>query len=127
MSEESRKNMLQLVISNIWHVSNKEYQKRVWIGGKGPEGDDFDETSMYILDEGESLLQERKYLDITDHQYNLLKTFWNEYEAFCDKPGLEHYLLELFIDTQEWTKITELAKEVIKAFDYHYVFPSIKM
>lgn len=124
MSEESRKNILQFVISNIWHVSSKEYQKRVWIEGKGPEWDDFDETSMYILDEGDSLLQERKYLDITEQQYNLLKTFWDEYEIFCDKTDPEHYLPELFIDTPEWTKITELAKEVVKAFDYHYVFPS---
>jgi hypothetical protein len=124
MSEESRKNVLNNVLHRVLGVSDKEYQKRVWIKGIGPECDDFDETSEYILGDGPAILEEAKHLRFTDYQYNSLKTFIDEYEAFGDNPSLGCCMPELFLDTPEWTKITELAAEVIKAFDYHYTFPS---
>jgi hypothetical protein len=33
--------------------------------------------------------------------------------------SLEYYLPQLFIDTPEWGKIMEMAKEVLKAFNFH--------
>lgn len=30
-------------------ISSKEYQKRIWIDGKGPEVDDFDDTVSDFL------------------------------------------------------------------------------
>ena len=124
MSEETKKNLLNNLLREIWHVSSKEYQKKIWIEGKGPQCDDYDETSIGILDDGEIIVKEHELFKITDNQYMLLKQFRDEYEIFSNGIGFELYLPERFIDAPEWTRITELAKEVIKAFDYHYIFPS---
>lgn len=113
MSEESLKNGLKNLLQDIYVVSNKDYQRRVWINGIGPECDDFDETSESILNEGRSIIEAHKKCGMTEPQYLLLKKFIDQYEAFCDKPVLEYYLAEVFIDTPEWTKITELAQEVL--------------
>ena len=40
--------------------------------------------------------------------------FLNEFRTFAD----ENNYPEEFIDTPEWARITEMAKEVLKAFDY---------
>ena len=124
MIDDGKKTWLNTVLCRIQGVSDKAYQKRVWINGIGPECDDFDETSEYILGDARDILKEYPLFGITNQQYHLLKKFRDEYEAFCDLPDLIYYIPERFIDTPEWTRLTELAKEVIKAFDYHYEFPS---
>ena len=125
MIDEGKSSWLKIILRRISGVSDKEYQKKIWIEGRGPECDDFDETSEYILGDGRDILKEYKSFGITEEQHHLLKNFRDHYEAFCDGPALEHYYLpERFIDTPEWTTITELAKEVIKAFNYQYRYPS---
>ena len=124
-TEESRANMLENVLCRILGVSDKAYQIRIWIEGKGPEWDDFDETTEYIISDGRDILKEYTLFNMTDEQHRCFKKFFSEYEAFCDGPALDHYYLpERFIDTPEWTAITELAKEVIKSFNYQYRYPS---
>jgi len=120
ISDESKQNVLNNLLRDVWHVSNKEYQRRIWIEGRGPECDDYDETSIGILDDGEVVIKEPKHLEMTDEQYCILKAFWNAYEQFSHGIGMEYYIPERFIDTEEWTRVTEMAKEVIKAFDYCY-------
>ena len=95
-------------------ISSKEYQKRVWIEGSGPECDDFDETVNCFFDNGRPILENFKHYDITEDQYSILNFFFNMFEAFSD----EHDWPAEFIDTPEWTKITEMAKEVLKAFHW---------
>lgn len=124
ISEETKKNLLANLLREIWHVSDKEYQKRIWIEGKGPQCDDYDETSIGILDDGEVIIKNHSHFKMTEDQYKILSKFWHEYESFSNGSGFDRYLPEFFIDTPEWTRITELAQEVIKAFDYHYKFPS---
>jgi hypothetical protein len=117
LSESDRKEVLNGFIRIFTRIYNKEYQRRVWIEGKGPECDDFDETADYILDDGRSIIVNFKDFGITDTQYLLLKTFFDEFEVFSD----EHDWPADFIDTPEWTRITEMAKEVLKAF--HWEMP----
>ncbi len=95
-------------------ISSKEYQRRVWIEGKGPECDDFDDTVCAFFDDGDPILKKYKDYGITDNQYHLLLKFRNAFETFSDKNNWP----EEFIDTPEWAKIMEMAKEVLKAFDY---------
>ncbi len=123
MDEETKKNVLDSILRGIWHVSNKEYQRRIWIEGKGPQCDDYDETSMWILDDGKVVIKEHKQFEMTDQQYQALKKFWKEYKIFANGIGFELYVPERFIDTPEWTKVTELAQEVVKAFNYTYKYP----
>lgn len=114
----NRKEVLKNFLRNIEGISNEEYQRRVWIRGEGPECDDFDETVCYFFDLGEPILKKYKEYGITDSQYHLLLKFRNEFDAFCRGPALKYYLPQEFIDIPEWGKIMEMAKEVLKAFNY---------
>jgi hypothetical protein len=44
--EIDRKQILASILETIKGISDKEYQKRVWIRGEGTEVDDFDETLL---------------------------------------------------------------------------------
>lgn len=116
--EIDRKQILESCLDIIEGISNKEYQKRVWIRGEGPEVDDFDETVCNFFQDGNGIIEDYKDFGLTEKQYHILVKFREAFEAFCDGPGLTYYLPELFIDTPEWYKIVEMAKEVLKAFNY---------
>ena len=112
--EINRNQILISVLETIEGISDKEYQKRVWIHGEGPECDDFDETCCNFFGDGDPLLENYKAFEITEHQYTVLKKFRDRFRAFSD----ENYWPHEFIDAPEWEKITEMAKEVLKAFNY---------
>jgi hypothetical protein len=114
----NRKQILTSCLEIIDGISDKEYQKRIWVRGEGPEIDDFDETVCNFFQDGNGIIQNYKDFGITDEQYHLLVEFRDEFEAFCHGPAQRYYLPQEFIDTPEWNKITEMAKEVLKAFNY---------
>lgn len=113
----NKKEFLKTFLLDVFRISNKEYQKRVWIDGKGPECDDFDETVNCFFDDGELVMNHYIEFGVTETQHILLKTFWDEFRSFSN----DNYWPAKFIDTPEWTKITEMAKEVLKAF--HWKMP----
>ncbi|MGB7127742.1 MAG: hypothetical protein WBD50_01460 [Candidatus Rhabdochlamydia sp.] len=117
--DTDRKQILTSCLKIIKGISDKEYQERVWIRGEGPEVDDFDETVCNFFQDGNGIIQNYKDFGITDKQYHLLVKFRDEFNDFCRGPALEYYLPQLFIDTPEWEKITEMAKEVLKAFKFY--------
>lgn len=106
----NRKQILETFIRIVDHISDKEYQKRVWIKGEGPEVDDFDETVCHFFQEGDGIIEKYKDFGLSEDQYQMLKKFRDQFEVFSDKCDLP----EEFIDTPEWDKITDLAKEVLK-------------
>ncbi len=112
LTYEVAKKMLNNTLQAIQWISDKEYQKRVWIGGEAPN--DFDETACYFFDNGDPVLNEYEKCGITKTQYQSLKQFRDKFENFSDKHSYE----PLFIDTPEWNEIVEEAKQVLKAFDY---------
>ena len=114
LTNEDRKYILNEFLSNIDGISDLEYQKRVWIRGEGPEVDNFDETVCHFFDDGDPILKNYKDYGITDSQYQLLKQFRGQFMDFSDK----HHWPEGFIAIPEWEKITEMAKKVLKTFNY---------
>ena len=114
LSSEDRKQILNSVLETIEGISDKEYQKRVWIRGEGSEVDDFDETCCNFFGDGDPLLENYKKFGLTNVQYRLLKKFRDKFRTFSDK----YYWPHKFIETPEWAKIMELAKDVLKAFNY---------
>ena len=110
LSNDSKKQILVWVQELIKNVSDKAYQNRVWIRGEGPECDDFDETCCNFFGAVDPLLKDYKDYWLTDNQYQILKNFRDEFEKFSDVNDLP----QLFIDTPEWTRITLMAKEVLK-------------
>jgi hypothetical protein len=118
LTDEERRYILNEFLADIRGIADIDYQKRIWILGEGPECDDFGETRCRFFGTASAILEEYKKFHITDVQYRLTLKFSEEFEAFCRGPSLEYYLPELFINTPEWAKITERAKEVLKAFNY---------
>ena len=114
LTKEVGKRMLNNLLEIIQSISNKEYQKRVWIRGEGPEIDDFTETVCKFFDNGDPVLDAYRICDITESQYQILKKFRDRFSSFSD----EHSYEPEFIDTLEWNEITEMAKEVLQAFDH---------
>jgi len=106
MNETDRKQIMDLIIRMLELISNKERQMSTWMQGKGI---DFDETVCIFLDELEPVLENYEEFGITAFQYPLLKKLGDEFDLFSRKNSLP----ELFIDTPEWTKITEMAKEAL--------------
>jgi len=113
LTDEDRKYILNEFLRNISGISDIEYQKRVWIRGEGP---DFDEAVCHFFDDGDPILNNHKDFGITDRQYKLLIKFRDEFRAFSDDP--RWFLPQEFIDTPEWAKIMDMAKEILKAFNY---------
>lgn len=109
-----KKRILNEFLRRISHISDKEYQERVWIQGKGPEIDDFDETCCHFFDDGDPILERYKEYAITETQYDLLKKFRNRFSDFAD----DNDLAWEFINTPEWEQIMGMAKEVLQAFNY---------
>ena len=108
----------QLILGNILEivcdVSDKEYQRRIWIRGDGPEVDSFDDAVCDFFMESESVLERNKDFSLTNLQYQVLKKFHDEFENF----PMRHDWPGDFIDTPEWEKIIDLAKEVLEGFQY---------
>ena len=110
LTNESKKDILDFVLELVADISDKEYQKRIWIRGEGPEVDNFDETCCHFFQDGNGVLEKYKDFNITDAQYQSLKKF----RVFSD----ENDYPEEFIDSPDWAKIIEMAKEVLKIFDH---------
>lgn len=116
LNDEAKRDILDCVLNAIGSIADKEYQKRVWIRGEGPECDDFDETRCIIFNEGDSIVENYKNFDITEKQRHVLKTLRDALDGFENNP--RHYLPQEFVDTPEWTIITELAQNTLKIFNY---------
>ncbi|MEN9654289.1 MAG: hypothetical protein RL235_401 [Chlamydiota bacterium] len=110
----NRKQIIEMFIRIIYHISDKDYQRRVWIRGEGPEVDDFDETVCHFSQEGDGIIEKYKDFGLTEHQCQILKNFREQFKAFYD----ENDFPEEFIDTPEWSKIMDLAKGVLRAFNF---------
>lgn len=114
LSDKDKKQILEGFIDIFTRISNKEYQKRIWIRGEGPEVDDFDDTVCDFFGECDPILENYKDFGITDNQYKLLIKFRDDFRKFSKK----HDLPPDFLDFPEWEKIVQMAKGVLKAFNH---------
>jgi hypothetical protein len=115
LSSEDRKYILNQHLRNIASISDKNYQERIWIRGEGPEYDDFDETCCHFFDDGDPILENYKDYSISNDQYEILKKLRAKFDLFSE----QNTWPAEFINTPEWTEITLMAKEVLKAFNYN--------
>lgn len=112
LTEDNRKDILNSFLETIKSISDVEYQRRAWIRGE-PPGTDFDETvNNYSLD-AEGILEHYKDFEITEIEFQILKKFDEQFRDFYGKNNWP----QEFIDTPEWERIMNLAKDVLKAFD----------
>lgn len=112
--EINRKAVVEGFLDNLYRISNKEYQIRIWIEGAGPECHDFDEAVNDFFGDGDPILENYQDYGLSQNQYRLLKRFRDEFRVFADKNDFP----VLFINTPEWKIIVDMAKDVLKAFNY---------
>jgi hypothetical protein len=117
LSKDEKKQILKTFIEVFERIADKSYQMRIWIQGQGPECDDFDETVNYLFLEGDNIVECYNYFGIKENQHSLLKNFLVAFKRFSRTIGRER-IPEDFIDSPEWTEITKMAKEVLKAFNW---------
>lgn len=110
----NRKAILDNFLDNITNISDREYQKRVWIRAEGPECDDLSETICEFCDGVRIIFTDYKNYNITDAQYRLMLELRNEFKAFYNT----HYDPSEFIYSPEWEKIMQMAKNVLIAFNF---------
>ncbi len=108
------KQVMDTFLSIIEHISDVEYQKRIWIRGEGPECDDFVDTVCDFFDVGDPALKDYKNFGITDTQYRLLVQLRDAFETFAE----ENHFPEEFISSPEWNRIVEMAKGALESFGY---------
>jgi len=113
-TDEVKKNILSELLTTMKMISDAEYQQRVWMRGEGPEANDFDETCCFFFDEADCVIENYHDFGLSQSQYQILKSFYDEFEIFADN---NYHPIE-FIDTPEWARIRSLAKDVLEAFDY---------
>jgi hypothetical protein len=118
LTEEDKKYIFEQFLRNVSGISNREYQKRVWIRGEGPEVDDFDETVEHFFDDIELILDQNpkdyKKFELTHKQLHILKVFRDAFKKFSE----DNYWPPEFIEMPEWERIIKMAKEVLGAFNY---------
>ena len=114
LTNEDRKQILNSVLDTVECISDKEYQKRVWIDGKGPEVDDFDETCCFFFGDVDPLLLRYRDFGLSKSQYLILQKLRNEFRIFSD--NYDHPCE--FICSPEWEQIMKIAKQVLHEFDY---------
>lgn len=113
LTKDNRKDILNGFLETISSISDVEYQRKAWIRGE-ILGTDFDETvNNYSLD-AEGILEHYKDFGISEIRFQILKKFNKQ---FCDFYEKNDWPQE-FIDTPEWRRIAEMAKELLKVFNY---------
>jgi hypothetical protein len=81
-STEIKKQIVEGFIDIFTRIASKEYQKRTWIKGEGPDVDDFDDTVNDFFGECDYILENYKDFGLTDKQYQLLANFRDMFDAF---------------------------------------------
>lgn len=116
---QNKKQILKSYIENISCIANKEYQERIWVRSEGTEYDDIDDTICDFFDD-DYVLKNYKEFGITETQYELIMNLYRTLRDFADKYNVYSFenSTESLINLPEWEKIMEMAKEVLKAFDY---------
>lgn len=115
LTDEEKKYILNEYLRNISHIASKEYQERVWIRGEGPEVDSFEDAVCDFSTDSDAILETYQDFKITNIQYQLLGNFKHAFDAFCSEYEIDN---ESMLNHPEWIKITEMANEILKAFDY---------
>lgn len=117
LTNEDKKQILESFLETVDGISDKEYQKKIWIRGEGPECDDFTETTCHFFEEVDGILQKHADFGININQYKLITKLRDQFNEFLKEPRHRH-LPQEFIGSPEWNRITNLAKQVLKAFNY---------
>lgn len=121
--KKNKKYSIDLFMDILTGLANKEYQRRVWIEGRGPQVDSYEDTVCEFFSEVINIIIYPKNYDISNFQYKLILNLYRKFDLFYKKWGAD--MPEFFIDTDEWNSITEISKEILILFNYQNDLTSI--
>jgi hypothetical protein len=115
---KNRKQILDQFLKNISYLSNRSYQKRVWVLAEGPECGDIDDVVCDFFDDGDPILENYKEFAITENQLKILRDLHNKLRVFTDTFAVysPNKSTDNLIKMSEWHEICFLAKRVSDAF-----------
>jgi len=108
-----------LVIYGIGGLSDPFYQKRIWVEGKGPEVDSYDDAITYFSDMCELIFEAPSdYEGINGENLELLKTL---YQMVMDYDRNLHVArtpedVSCILEDPKWHKIQVFARDVFQTF-----------
>ena len=107
----NKKEWFELIIQQIREISDKEFQKRVWVNADGPKVSSYSEVMCKLYDDYifESYIEKYKS-EIPSSMLIKLKSLnnmLNDYNISDSKTDAE------IIEDLEWKKIIGLAKQII--------------
>jgi len=114
----NRKEIRQRFLYSVYEISDKEYQQRIWVEGKGPEVSSFEEAICDFFDDGQEIILEYEKYGITEKQFKLLLQLQKMLEEFLDiVPEIVDEKTDI-LPNPKWLKIQKMAQKVLKAFKY---------
>ncbi len=80
-----KRQILEEFLKNLSLIQNKEFQKKIWIEGLGPQVHSFDEAICDFFDLGEYIFANPESYGLTNEQLNLLTKFREQFKDFADE------------------------------------------
>lgn len=107
------------LLYRIDDIADKKSQQRIWIDERRPGYNPFQNIikSFFETYKTKKILENYKDYEITDPQRESLAKLYDELERYRLKAEGEEDLEKILKDP-EWHQIQDLAKEVMKAFDF---------
>jgi hypothetical protein len=106
-----------VLITNIWKISNRDYQERFWVRQELPmRGDTFSESTMTFEDTAEGILDPSISIQMTKKQramltqlFHLVEDYKNDRDTPCSRYGEKD---EEIVNDPRWDKIRSYAKDI---------------
>jgi hypothetical protein len=106
------------ILDIVQEFSSEEFQKRVWLEGKGPEVSSFIEAACGFFDDNnadELIDVQWRQVGLTEEQRNKLAHFRDALEVLNKRTPETPNDADILNDP-EWPKIRQLAKDAFNAF-----------
>ena len=108
-----------MIVHGIRSLSDPLYQKRIWVEGKGPEVDSYDDTITYFSDMCELIFEAPlDYEGIDVENLKLLKRLYlmvMDYDSNLDN-GRAPQEVNCILEDPKWHQIQEFAGDVFRKF-----------
>ena len=111
------------ILSVIENISNAQLQQKTWVEGGGHPYAFFEETMHQVFDDYElaEILNNYENYGISNEQYKLLNKFYKLLNQYSHEKmsWLQTIDPKEILKDPRWHVIQKIAKEVLKAFNFH--------
>lgn len=114
---KKEKDIRNFILKLIREISDEEYQKRVWVEGKGPEVSSFAELiSAFDEDLIEDLSQNYQKYGFTRPQFEKIQDLYQQVDDYTMSIP-DDVLSEEIVSDPRWHQVRQFAKKFLKNLD----------